>query len=497
MPRPRCLTELPSLGVLDRTAGAVGIQLTQALRRAIQRGELKAGERIPSTRTLARTLGLARATVADVFDQLAAEGYLDARSGSGTWVSSAFSLSPPVDVTALQTAPSAPASLPSSVQRYAAIAKALSPLPAVPFSVAVPEGDVALDDRWRRLGNRVRASKAAMLTGYSDPRGLPALRAAIATYLRQSRAVTCEPDNIILTEGTQQGLYLAARVLLSPGDSAWAEDPAYAGLTEVLTECGVQTWRIPVDAQGMEVERAVRQHGDARAAFVTPSHHYPLGMPLSMGRRLALLAWARQSDSWIVEDDYDSELRYAGHPFPSLQGLDAGRVVYLGTFSKVIAPSLRLGYMVVPTALTPAFTGARALIGRASPLTEQHVLAAYMQEGYFEAHIRRIRTVYAERRRVLIEALQRDIPWLTIEPCDQGMHLVVWLPDGVADVAVERAAIASGLALRAISPMYIGPVRRSGLMLGFGGFSPEALQQAVQQLRAVLIPLCQDMHSVM
>ncbi|WP_038910751.1 PLP-dependent aminotransferase family protein [Dickeya dadantii] len=488
MPRSRCLTELPALGALDRAAGSVGRQLALALRQAIQRGELKAGERIPSTRTLARSLGLARSTVADVFDQLAAEGYLDARSGSGTWVSSAFGLMAPVSMTASSAAPPAPVSLPSSAQRYAAIARALSPLPAVPFSVAVPEGEAAPDDRWRCLGNRVRAGQAAALAGYSDPRGLFSLRAAIATYLRQSRAAIAEPDNIILTEGTQQGLYLAARVLLSPGDGAWAEDPAYAGLIAVLTECGVQTRRIPVDTQGMDVELATRRYADARAAFVTPSHQYPLGMPLSMGRRLALLEWARQHDSWIVEDDYDSELRYVGHPFPAMQGLDPGRVVYLGTFSKVMAPSLRLGYMVVPAALTEAFAGARALMGRASPLADQHVLTAYMQEGYFEAHIRRIRTVYAERRHVLIEALQHETPWLQLEPGDQGMHLVAWLPDGVEDVAVERAAHAAGLALRALSPMYAGPTRRSGLMLGFGGFPPEALRQAVRQLRTVLTP---------
>ncbi|MGM3160218.1 PLP-dependent aminotransferase family protein [Dickeya undicola] len=486
MPRARCLTELPALGALDRAAGSVGRQLAQALRQAIQIGELKAGERIPSTRTLARTLGLARATVADVFEQLAAEGYLDARSGSGTWVSSAFDAMTPVSVTVSPPASPTTVSLPSSAQRYAAIARALTPLPAVPFSVAVPEGAVAPDDRWRRIGNRVRASQAAALTGYSDPRGLLSLREALATYLRQSRAVNSEPDNIILTEGTQQGLYLAARVLLSPGDSAWAEDPAYAGLTEVLAECGVQTRRIPVDAQGINVELALSRYADARAAFVTPSHQYPLGMPLSMGRRLALLEWARQHDSWIVEDDYDSELRYAGHPFPAMQGLDAQRVIYLGTFSKVMAPSLRLGYMVVPAALTEAFAGARALMGRASPLADQHVLAAYMQEGYFEAHLRRIRTVYAERRRIVIEELQRETPWLQVEPCDQGMHLVAWLPEDVSDVAVERAAHAAGLALRALSPMYAGTTHRSGLMLGFGGFSPERLRYAVRRLRTVL-----------
>ena len=222
-------------------------------------------------------------------------------------------------------------------------------------------------------------------------------------------------------------------------------------------------------------------------AFVTPSHQYPLGMPMSMARRTALLSWARQNNAWIVEDDYDSELRYAGHPFPSLQGLDPTRVVYLGTMSKVLFSSMRIGYAIVPVPLVDAFAGARALIDRHSPTADQYVLAQYMREGYFEAHIRRIRGAYAERRAALISAIERELPsWAALQPSDQGMHLVLWLPVGLDDVKLAEQAHKAGLVVRPISPMYQDAPARFGLMLGFGGFSVAELQAAAVRLRGVL-----------
>lgn len=486
MPRRQLLMDIPALGAIDLSRGGIGCQLAEALRKAISRGELSAGERLPSTRGLAVSLGLSRGTVTDVYAQLIAEGYLDAQPGSGTRVAATLR-----EPNGLLQRPSGNdvgcmPSLPDSAAGYAALAERLAPLPSLPFSVAVPDGAVAMDDHWRRLSNRVRASLVAAPSGYSAPGGLPALREAIADYLRKARALRCAPDNIIITEGTQQGLYLAAKVLLSPGDAVWAEDPAYPGLIAVLEERGVELCRIAVDSHGFDVASAQDQCPAAKAAFVTPSHQYPMGMPLSMSRRLALIEWARKTGAWIVEDDYDSELRYAGQPFPALQGLDASRVIYLGTFSKVLAPSLRLGYVVVPDALVQAFTGSRALIGRGSPLAEQHVVAAYMNEGYFATHLRRIRGVYAERRQALVNVLQLELPALRIQSADQGMHIVVWLPDGLSDVAVATAAGQAGVAVRALSPMCSDNLQLSGLMLGFGGFTGEQLRAAVQRLRRVI-----------
>jgi GntR family transcriptional regulator/MocR family aminotransferase len=481
--------DIPSLGAIDRLAGNVGQQLVSALREAIKKGNLKAGERLPSSRTLASSLGLSRGTVMQAFDQLKSEGYLDGQTGSGTTVASTLS-DQSLTAFSAKTKAASPSQLdlPPSTQRYAAIARNLAPLPPVPFSIAVPSGAVAPDDNWRRLGNRIRATQAAAPSSYGDPQGLIELRIAIADYLRKSRAVTCEPEQIIVTAGTQQGLYLAARVLLSRGDAVWAENPVYPGLTAVLDDFDIRIHRINVDQQGLDVEQGIAVAPKARAVFVTPSHQYPLGMPLSMSRRLALLAWARKHGAWIVEDDYDSELRYAGHPFPSMQGLDPSRVIYLGTFSKVLAPSLRLGYAVVPLPLADAFAGARAMIDRHSPSSEQRVLATYMREGYFEAHIRRIRSVYANRRAVLIELIERELaPWATLQPSDQGMHIVIWLQTGIDDVKLAAAANAAGIAVRAISPMYADVNRRSGLMLGFGGFTKEQLEQGVGVLRKLLV----------
>ncbi|MFB9270244.1 PLP-dependent aminotransferase family protein [Bradyrhizobium erythrophlei] len=487
MPRSRATSDIPSLGAVDRAAGGVGRQIARALRAAIARGELKAGELLPSTRALAAALGIARGTVTEAFDQLRAEGYLESQIGAGTRVAPTLADQPPVARPPRSRGPQiAPVQLPPRASRLAEVARAFTPMPEVPFAIAVPGGSVAPDDNWRRLGNRVRASRAAAPSSYGDPRGLKELRQAIADYVRKSRAVHCEPDQVVITAGTQQGLYLTGRVLLLRGDHVWAEDPAYPGMTAVLDDLDLITTRVPVDAQGIDVDAGVTACPHARAAFVTPSHQYPLGMPMSMARRNALLAWAQRRDAWIVEDDYDSELRYAGHPFPSLQGLDPPRVIYLGTLSKVLFPSLRLGYVVAPAPLVDAFAGARALLDRHSPTSDQHVLTAYMREGFFEAHIRRIRAVYAARRATLIAALERHMPGdVTLQPSDQGMHLLLWLPKGTDDVRLVKAALADGIVARPISPMYkAAPL--PGLMLGFGGFAPEELEAAAMRLRRIM-----------
>ncbi|MGJ4970925.1 PLP-dependent aminotransferase family protein [Bradyrhizobium sp. HKCCYLRH1073] len=488
MARRRTIIAIPSLGSLDRTAGRVGYQLTQALREAISKGILKPGERLPSTRALANSLQLARGTVIEAFHQLHAEGYLEARARGSTIVANVNA-----DTDLMTRAPALieradPSPLlPEKVARLAEVARSLRPQDPAPFAIAHPAGAVAPGDQWRRLGNRVRALRAAAPSGYIDPKGVPDLRIAIAEYARKARGVKCEPDQVIVTAGTQQGLFISATVLLSDGDAVWAEDPAYPGIIAVLENFNVRTFRIPVDDQGIDVQDGLVQCPNARVAFVTPSHQYPLGMPMSMARRTALLSWARQNNAWIVEDDYDSELRYAGHPFPSLQGLDPARVVYLGTMSKVLFSSMRIGYAIVPPPLVDAFAGARALIDRHSPAVDQHVLAQYMREGHFEAHIRRIRGAYAERRAALISALVKDLPsWATLQPSDQGMHLLLWLPPGLDDVTLAEQAHKAGLVVRPISPMYHATPPRGGLMLGFGGFSIAELQSAVVRLRGVL-----------
>ncbi|WP_440534617.1 MocR-like pyridoxine biosynthesis transcription factor PdxR [Variovorax sp. YR566] len=492
MPRRPQTMELPSIGALDRSAGQLGRQLTQALRDAIRSGALKPGEPLPSTRHLAKSLGLARGTASEAFEQLIAEGFLEAHSRAGTRVATTLTDLRPARARAgkrVETA--APPRLSQAATTIANVSRQFAPLPPIPFAVSVPTGPAAPDDVWRRLGNRIRARGPGAPSGYDDPHGVPVLREAIADYVRRSRSVRCSADQVVVTTGTQQGLYIACQVLLDPSDTAWVEDPAYRGITGILESMGRKDRMIsvPVDHAGIDVDAGIAMAKHARAAFVTPSHQYPLGVPMSMGRRSALLAWARSNDAWIVEDDYDSELRYSGHPFPSLQGLAPDRVVYLGTFSKILFPSLRLGYAIVPDALVPAFCGGRNLIDRHSPSADQHVLAAFIAEGHLERHIRRIRGVYADRREQLIAMLARWIPkelgWL--QPSDQGMHLMLWLAKDINDELAALRALESGVAVRAVSPMYSPGNGQPGLILGLGGFSNEQMEAAVRQLAAVLM----------
>lgn len=486
MARKANVVDIPSLGPLDRTSGPLGRQLAQALRAAIRRGDLKPGEALPSTRVLAKSLMIARGTAIEAFEQLTAEGFLESRGRAGTRV--AHSLEEPA-----ATQPPAlprPAAGSARIERFAQVARHFGAVPQVPFAVSVPLGKAAPDDIWRRLGNRIRARGPGAPSGYGDPLGAVELREAVADYVRRSRSVRCDASQVIITSGTQQGLYLACQVLLDVGDFAWVEDPAYRGITAILESAGHsgQMVRVPVDAEGLEVEHGIATCAHARAAFVTSSHQYPLGMPMSMRRREALLAWARAHDAWVVEDDYDGELRYAGHPFPSLQGLDPQRVIYLGTFSKILFPSLRLGYAIVPPDLVEAFCGARVLMDRHPANADQHVLAAFITEGHLDRHIRRIRGVYASIHRQINDAVARWLPphlaWL--QPTDQGMHLVLWLAPGLDDREVALQASAAGVVVRAVSPMYAGPQGKPGLILGLGGFSGQAIESAMQRLAAVI-----------
>ncbi|MBU9214924.1 PLP-dependent aminotransferase family protein [Burkholderia gladioli] len=525
---------VPALGPLDRAAGQLSRQLAQALRDAIRRGGLLPGEPLPATRQLAAALGLARGTVIEAFEQLVAEGFLVSRGRTGTWVAPALNL--PVAAMGLRPGevrpgragavggaagttgaagiaeaaksaeagdsrrraasvagenPAGPSRLPGPAAMYAAIAADFEPLPPIPFAVSVPGGATLPDAAWRRLGNRLRARGPAAPSGYGDTRGVDALREAIAAYVRRARSVRCEAAQVIVTSGTQQGLYLAAQVLLGEGERAWVENPAYRGITAILESTGRREAivRVPVDAEGLDVDAGLRLAPEARAAFVTPSHQYPLGMPLSVARRDALLDWARARDAWIVEDDYDSELRYAGHPFPAMQGLDPRRVVYLGTFSKILFPSLRLGYAIVPPELVAAFRGARVLMDRHPPEADQHVLAAFIGEGHLDRHIRRVRGVYAASRARLIATLDAALPpelaWR--EPSDQGMHLVLWLAPGLDDRRVAAAALEAGVAVRPVSPMYAPGTARAGLVLGFGGYDEAVMEAAARRLAAVIV----------
>jgi GntR family transcriptional regulator/MocR family aminotransferase len=320
--------------------------------------------------------------------------------------------------------------------------------------------------------------------GYSDPRGLPGLRKAICDYLRAARAVQCEPEQIVVTAGTQHAIDLVIRVLLKADMEAWIEDPGYSLTRQALIAAGVKVRPIPVDAQGIQVAAGIRSAPKARAMFVTPSHQFPTGVVLSMARRLELLNWARETNAWIVEDDYASEFRYGGRALASLQGLDESeRVIYVGTLNKALFPGLRLGYAVVPPALLRAFIAARYLIDRQPSTLAQAVVADFIEEGHFAAHIRRMRQQYRDQRDVLVAALRHRLgSEMTVDPPDQGMHLVAYLRRGLSDVAIERAARDHGVIVRAMSRLYVAAPPRSALVIGFSGYPRQMIPPAVTRL---------------
>lgn len=463
-------------------------QLYDGIRAAILGGRLAAGAQLPSTRALARELGISRNTVSNAYEQLLAEGYLEGRPGSGTYVNGALpdeALHVGVETTAPATATAGqglsqrgallattPASGASDVGRPRAFQPGLPAFDAFPFTI------------WARLMARWWRRPPSELLSYGDPAGYHALREAIASYLTTARGVRCTPEQVIITAGSQQGLDLATRVLLDPGDSAWIEDPGYMGARGALRSAGATLVPVPVDREGLNVAAGIARCATARIAYVTPSHQYPLGVTMSLSRRLALLEWAHHAGAWVLEDDYDSEYRYTGRPLPALQGLDnEGRTVYLGTFSKVLFPSLRLGYLVAPPGLAEAFAAARALTDRQAPSVEQAALADFIRAGHFARHIRRMRALYADRQAILVAAAAQELAGLLdVYTSATGMHLVGWLPSGVDDQAAAQQAAAHMIAAPALSTYAIEPLQRGGLLLGYAALNEAEIRAGVQQL---------------
>ncbi|HUA53949.1 MAG TPA: PLP-dependent aminotransferase family protein [Candidatus Sulfotelmatobacter sp.] len=475
--------ELTGWHVDRRDATPLFRQVYGQIRAAILASRLRPGTKLPSTRALATELGVARASVVQAYEQLLAEGYATGRVGAGTFVSSDLPAPPDRAPHAKRAAaPSRPAFVPArSFPHYAA---AMVDGDDRPFNTGRLLADGRTIEIWRRLTQRAFRTFGPNHLGYSDARGLAELRQAIADYLPAARAVRCDPEQILVTAGTQHAIDLAIRVLLAPGDPVWVEDPGYPLTHGALRAAGLALHPIPVDAQGIDVAAGIRAAPRARAVFVTPSHQFPLGVVLSMTRRLELLAWARDTGAWIIEDDYQSEFRYGGRPLAALQGLDdAERVIYVGTLNKVLFPGLRLGYMVVPHALLNDFVAARYLADRQPATPSQILVTALMTEGYFAAHIRRMRLLYRDQRDTLVAALERHGgDALTVAAPDQGMHLVARLRRGLSDVVLERRLRERGLIVRALSPMYAEAPARAGFLLGFTGFPRPVIAPAATRL---------------
>jgi GntR family transcriptional regulator/MocR family aminotransferase len=452
-------------------------QIYDGYRAAILAGRLGPGQRLPSTRAIATELGISRLPALTAFEQLLHEGYIEGRIGAGTFVAAAI----PDDLTRA-----------AGARRPAAVSRP-SPAPRDegglgPFRVSVPALDHFPHRLWARLLWRHGKRLSSELMAYGDPAGHGPLREAIAEYLRTARAVRGDASRVLIVSGSQMALQLCAMALLGPGEEVCVEEPGYPGARDALRLSGATVVPVPLDDEGIDVQRIAARRPRARMVYVTPSHQYPLGTSMTAARRLALLAWARRGRRFIVEDDYDSEYRYASRPIGALQGMDADdRVIYIGTFSKVLFPSLRVGYLVVPPALRDTFVRIREALDIFSPTLTQAVLADFLREGHFARHLRRTRTLYLGRRNALVERLRARLgDLLTIHCADAGLHLTAFLPPGVDDREVLRLAAARGVTATALSTCYLGRRPRSGLILGFGGSDERRLGEAVETLRDVI-----------
>ena len=467
-------------------------QLYEALRRAMLDGKLSAGERLPSSRDLAQDLGLSRNTVMTAISQLTVEGYLTSQVGSGTFVADSVpSVSPARPGNRLNTLHTAPVVTGRRLStRGHALAHSFnaSQLEVQPFTPGPADFSAFPVALWQRLQNKHWRHTRPDMLDYNDCGGHGPLRRAVADYLRVFRSVQLEPDQVIITSGTQQSLELCAQLLADHGDTVWVEDPAYWGAVKAFMATGLAMHPVPVDGEGIAPEERDHQY-PPRLIYVTPSHQYPTGAVMSLARRQALLQAARQHSAWVLEDDYDSEFRFSGPPVSSLQGLDAdGRVLYMGTFSKVLYPGLKLGYLVVPKALVAAFKQAHYDLNRPGQMPLQAALAEFIEMGHFASALRKARQAYAERRRALLAALQPVLghsggPW--IAGAEQGLHLCLRLPPNADDQALALQAAKVNLIVRPLSAYCLARKDVRGLVIGYG-YAPLA---AIQRHGPVLAQL--------
>lgn len=431
---------------------------------------------------------MSRNTVIHAYDQLLAEGYVHARVGSGTYVSAT---APDRFLTIHDAGVQAGGAAATSrlSRRAASLLERASAAPDQwgAFMPGVPDVTAFPNRHYARILAKLWRTPSPELLTYGSGGGRIELREAIATYLRVARSIRCDPAQILITEGVHQAIDLTVKMLVDPGDSVWVEDPGYWGFHSVLSmEPDVRVVPVPVDAQGLRIpQRPARP----RLIFVTPSHQYPLGSVMSMARRQELLAFARTNGAWIVEDDYDSEFRFGGHPIPAMQGVDTqAPVIYIGTFSKTLYPALRVGYMVLPLSLADAFRTAHADLYREGHAITQLALAQLLTEGHYAAHIRRMRVLYARRRALLVELIQRHLgpDFLHAQDSKAGLHLVLRLPDHVDDVALQQALQVHGILTRPLSRYYVRATPQRGLLLGYASVPEAKIIAAFGVLRAVL-----------
>lgn len=496
---------IPLLREPGRASGRpLYVQLYRRIREGVLEGAIPPGTRLPSARTLAREEGISRTTVEAAFRQLRAEGFVVRHVGSGTWISDEIRARPRRpprspgegkrrargDGAVSGPAAGSSAGPPGLSARGKRMSEIGADVPAAPdllFAPCVPGFDALPLGAWSRVAARsIRGGTGALLVP-PPAAGLPALRDAVAAYLHLDRGVRCSAERVVIVDSTQQAIDLAARLLLDPGDAVWLEDPGYVSARRAVVGSGARVVPVPVDGEGIDVAAGEARAPGARLACVTPSHQYPLGVTLSLARRLALLDWAERADGWILEDDYDSELRYHGRPLASVQSIDTSdRVIYVGTFNKILFPALRLAYLVLPPTLVEPFARAKQNTdGFTSPLL-QSALAEFIAEGHFAVHLRKVRSLYEERRDRFIAAAVEHLPdEARIGPAEAGMHVALHLPSGADDEAVSERARRHGLSVPSLSSHAID-AQVSGLLVHYGNAPLDDIASGTRRLGDIL-----------
>ncbi|OMH38924.1 PLP-dependent aminotransferase family protein [Motiliproteus sp. MSK22-1] len=465
-------------------------QLGSQIRQAILKEELVPGSRLPSTRELARELSISRLTVQNTYEQLISEGYLEASVGSGSFVK---------PIRSNDQQPRRPSNNQEQgvIQNNCTLSRRSQRLSASPkIDHQVPrafDGSIPALDRfpikvWNKIYSRHCRRAQRELLCYGDSAGYYPLRQSIADYLRDARGVHCSPEQVLVVSGAQQAFCLSTWALLDPGEPAWVEDPGHISGRDALFGAGAKLVPVPVDEEGISIQEGVRRETSPKLIMVTPSHQHPLGTTTSLSRRLDLLDFANKAGSWLIEDDYDSEFRFVGRPLAAMQGIDPyQQVIYVGTFSKVLFPSLRLAYVVVPKALINTFTAVNGVLDRAAPTLPQAVLSDFIDEGHFTQHIRRMRNLYAERQQSLLEVLAAELgDLLRPEATDSGMHLMAWLPECLDDKKVSAAAAQKGVDVQPLSIYCVKESRPPGLLLGFSCIGQDDMTSAARILAVVI-----------
>jgi GntR family transcriptional regulator/MocR family aminotransferase len=478
------------ISIDKKQAKTIHNQLYEQLKEGIYGGMLRPGDRMPSSREMSLELKISRNTVLQVFEQLGMEGFFDSKTGSGTFVSNnvdKFSYSKRHSTHPIQK-PEHTIPRPYGLNNaFKGQNSALEPI--IPFQQSVPLVSEFPFPVWARISASVHKKMHRLHLGYDDAQGYLPLRKALSDHLRISRSINCDPENILIVNGTRQALHLAAEMLLNKGDQCWMEDPGYRGATSAIQRFGGELCPVPIINDGIDLDYAKHHYPNAKLAYVTPSHQFPMGNTMALNERIKLLNWARDNQMWIIEDDYDSEFRYNSRPIPALQGMDtSGNVIYIGNISKVLLPALRLGYMVFPSKIIARqFTIAKSVIDGQSNIINQAIICEFITQGHFSRHIRRMRLLYKKNQDDLVSLINQHLKnRLTPVAVEAGMHLIACLPLSLNAEIIAKEALKEGLILSPLSHYSIKSNYPNGLILGFSGFSFAKMEAAILKLKQIL-----------